>query len=274
MCKVSIVLPTYNRGAIVKRAIESVLSQTFTDFELLVIDDGSADCTEQIVCAIVDTRIRYVKLSGNQGVSVARNRGIELAAGEWIAFEDSDDLWHRDKLEKQLNWAQKYPGADMIYCSYSIEDKGEVYVCPNEKWPGKLSGDIFTDMLWRNSVGAPTLMAKKSAIADCGGFDPAYQALEDWEFALRLSKNRQVAYIPQVLVNAGRTKGGVSSNTAYSMDARCRMFAQYYSEMKDNGVAEKVLTDLMDRAGRLGVKDSVEHVIMKYLAMFAGKNSV
>lgn len=269
MCKVSVILPTYNRGETVKKAIESVLGQTFTDFELLVIDDGSADCTEQVVCAIGDTRIRYIKLSDNQGVSAARNRGIELADSEWIAFEDSDDLWHSDKLEKQLEWAQRYPEADMIYCSYSIEDRGKIYVCPNEEWPGKLSGDIFADMLWRNSIGAPTLMVKKSAIAVCGGFDTAYRALEDWEFALRLSKNRQVAYIPQILVNAGRTEGGVSSNMAYGMDARCRMFAQYYSDMKDKGVAERVLADIVDRAGRLGVKDSVERIIIQYLMMYS-----
>src|SRR5271156_960674 len=99
--KVSVIIPTYNRADKVGKTIESALAQTFTDLEVIVIDDGSSDDTGRVLSEVFGDRIRYFAQT-NQGASIARNNGIEAARGEWIAFLDSDDLWEKDKLELQL----------------------------------------------------------------------------------------------------------------------------------------------------------------------------
>src|SRR5208337_529053 len=105
--KVSVVIPTYNRAAKVRSAIESVLDQTFSDLEVIVVDDGSSDDTGKILGAAFGDRIRYF-VQANQGASVARNKGIAEAQGEWIAFLDSDDEWERDKLEWQFKALERF----------------------------------------------------------------------------------------------------------------------------------------------------------------------
>src|ERR1039457_1783027 len=105
--KVSVVIPTYNRAAQVRKGIESVLAQTVTDLEVIVVDDGSSDDTEKTLGQIFGDRIRYYA-QRNQGASVARNKGIEEARGEWIAFLDSDDIWERGKLEWQFKALERF----------------------------------------------------------------------------------------------------------------------------------------------------------------------
>ena len=105
--KVSVVIPTYNRAAKVQDAIESVLAQTFSDLEVIVVDDGSSDDTGKVLSEAFGDRIRYYA-QANQGASVARNKGIAEARGEWIAFLDSDDLWEKDKLEWQFKALERF----------------------------------------------------------------------------------------------------------------------------------------------------------------------
>src|SRR5580692_1260134 len=105
--KVSVVIPTYNRATKVPVGIKSVLAQTFSDLEVIVVDDGSSDGTGQILSDIFGDRIRYIA-QPNQGASVARNRGVEEARGEWVAFLDSDDIWEKDKLEWQFKALEQF----------------------------------------------------------------------------------------------------------------------------------------------------------------------
>lgn len=98
---VSVVIPTYNRAHLVGRAIQSVLNQTYQDFEIIVVDDGSTDNTEEVVKSFNDPRIRYIRHDQNRGGSAARNTGIKMARGEYIAFQDSDDEWLPEKLESR-----------------------------------------------------------------------------------------------------------------------------------------------------------------------------
>lgn len=100
---VSIIIPTYNRSKTIKRSINSVLYQTYDDFEIIVIDDGSSDGTDKVIKEFNDSRIKYVRHELNRGASAARNTGIKLSRGKYIAFQDSDDVWVPDKLEKQMN---------------------------------------------------------------------------------------------------------------------------------------------------------------------------
>lgn len=128
--KVSVIMPAYNAEKYIEAAIQSVINQTFINWELIIIDDGSIDNTVEIVAKLVenDHRVRFLINETNKGVSYTRNRAIEIATGEWIAFLDSDDLWQNDKLEKQLLLTEKYP--DMVVCytaSSFINEAGTPY---------------------------------------------------------------------------------------------------------------------------------------------------
>ena len=118
MDKVSIIIPTYNRANVLPASIQSVLQQTDADFELLVIDDGSDDNTDTVVESMNDARIRYLKMPANKGVAAARNEGIRQAKYDYIAFQDSDDYWMPDKLEKQMTFMTQNPETGLLYCPY------------------------------------------------------------------------------------------------------------------------------------------------------------
>jgi glycosyltransferase involved in cell wall biosynthesis len=101
--KISIIIPSYNREKLIIRSINSILNQTYQNIEVILIDDGSTDNTKKVISQIKDKRFRYIKLRKNKGANVARNIGIQKAIGNYIAFQDSDDFFHSDKLEKQIN---------------------------------------------------------------------------------------------------------------------------------------------------------------------------
>ena len=118
MDKVSVIIPTYNRSHTLKRAVESVLGQTFDNFELLIVDDGSEDDTKSVVDSIQDKRIRYIKLKENRGAAGARNEGVRRSECSLIAFQDSDDVWRPEKLERQMIYWEQHPECALVYCDY------------------------------------------------------------------------------------------------------------------------------------------------------------
>src|SRR5690625_3525723 len=146
---VTVVIPTYNRAHVVHRAIDSVLGQTFADFELIVVDDGSTDGTEAVLSTYTDPRIRYLVQLVNRGVSAARNRGIKEARGEFVAFLDSDDEWFPEKLERQVNRFKRAPdNVGLVYCG--VETVGR----PSGPWIYEPAhrGDIYNKLLERNVI--------------------------------------------------------------------------------------------------------------------------
>jgi len=162
--KVSVIMPAYNSSKTIGATIDSVLKQTYGDYEIIVIDDGSKDDTAAIVegKAASDDRIKFYKNEKNIGVSDTRNRAISLSSGEWIAFLDSDDLWREDKLERQLKLASE-SNADIIYSSYAMID-----IDGNKKCNDFIVDEHtnFKKMLVRNEIGCLTVLVKRSAIAD------------------------------------------------------------------------------------------------------------
>ena len=117
---ISVIIPTYNRAHLISRSAKSVLAQTYPDFELIIVDDGSGDNTEEIIEALADPRIRYLRHESNRGVSAARNTGIRAARGDYIAFQDSDDEWLPQKLEKQLGLFEQDNRGDLglVLCEH------------------------------------------------------------------------------------------------------------------------------------------------------------
>jgi len=182
MCSVSVIIPTHNRAHLVAEAIDSVLSQTFTDFELIVVDDGSIDNTEEVVRSFIDRRLKYLKQT-NKGVSAARNTGIETAKGEFIAFLDDDDLFLPAKLSLQLARAADDPTAGLVYGKYlsAIRSEGSM----------KAAGVCHPKLELRDLLLGPafhwsTVLIRRTLLEQVGGFEENLGG-EDWELALRLA---------------------------------------------------------------------------------------
>lgn len=187
---VSIVMPAYNAAKFIRETIASVQAQTDTDWELLVIDDGSKDETVEIVTALAkeDPRIRLLQNEKNMGVAKTRNRGIELASGEYIALLDSDDLWYAEKLEKQSSLAA-LTGAEIIYCSYAMIDeagkeKHAPFIVPEKTDYKKM---LISSVISCSTVLMRAEMAKKYH------FDETFYH-EDYVLWMQMMKDGRKAY--------------------------------------------------------------------------------
>ncbi len=193
---VSVIIPTYNRAWIVKEAIESVLSQTFKDYELIVIDDGSTDNTMDILAPL--KRDIILVQQENQGVSAARNRGLAEAGGEFIAFLDSDDLWLPEKLAVQVAFFTSHPDA-MICQTEEVWIRKGVRVNPKKRHK-KPSGMIFIPSLSLCLVSPSAVMIKKTLFDKVGEFDETLPACEDYDLWLRISLKYPVHLIDNPLI--------------------------------------------------------------------------
>jgi glycosyltransferase involved in cell wall biosynthesis len=194
----SVVIPTFNRAYLIERPIRSVLAQTCSSFEIIVVDDNSTDNTEEIVKGIGDSRIKYVRHDQNYGSNVARNTGIENATGEFIAFLDSDDEWLPEKLEKQLKILSNHSEICVCYTwikSVNEDTKKELIVSP------EFEGFIFEDLLYSQFVNPSSTVVRRSCFDTVGVFDvnPAFRSCQDWDLWLRLSQSYQFAMVPEVL---------------------------------------------------------------------------
>lgn len=193
---VSVIIPTYNRGWILNEAIDSVLSQTFKDYELIVVDDGSDDNTADIL-ENYSKKIRIIHQE-NQGVSAARNRGIVSSNGRFIALLDSDDLWLPEKLNRQISFFRNHP--DAIICQTQevwIRNGKRVNAGKRHK---KLSGMIFEPSLSLCLVSPSAVMFKRELIDMVGLFDESLPACEDYDLWLRVSLKYPVDLIDEALI--------------------------------------------------------------------------
>jgi glycosyltransferase involved in cell wall biosynthesis len=193
---VTVIIPTYNRGWIVKEAIDSVLDQDFSDFELIVVDDGSEDNTREILGAYADA-ITVLHRS-NRGVSAARNCGIAEASGQLIAFLDSDDLWLPGKLKTQVKYFEENAAA-MINQTQEIWIRNGRRVNPKKRHH-KFSGMIFERSLALCLVSPSAVMIRKSLFDTVGVFDERLPACEDYDLWLRISCRYPVHLIDSPLI--------------------------------------------------------------------------
>lgn len=234
---VSIVLPTFNRNSTIRAAIGSVLDQTWSDFELIVVDDGSDDDTDRVVQQLHDPRIRYVRHLVNRGGSAARNTGIECSRADWVAFQDSDDQWLPRKLELQMEaLANGGERLAAIYCGYwrSFPDGSRIeapaaHVSPRE-------GDIHRSLLRENFIGTPTLVVRRRCLTEVGGFDEELPRFQDWDLMIRLSRDREVAYLDGLLVEAGTAEVNITSGHDAALEAaEARILEKHRGTLREAG---------------------------------------
>ncbi len=266
---VSVILPTYNRAHIIRGPLESVLNQTYSNLEIIIVDDGSTDETYELISSYTDSRICYIRQGTNNGVSSARNAGISRATGEYIAFQDSDDIWHPEKIAKQIEVFQKDP--EIMFCYHKIQYDfgGNRYaVLPDEEIPTQnKNGSIYGQMLYGNLVPCPALMARKSIIEKAGFFDTSYPALEDYDYALRLSRIGQAGFIDEVLLYAGLTPGGVSDNSLNFLLAMCKLIGDYKQDFIKYNHLEHAVTTVLEGAEEIGCLDQFYSLLEKVVRL-------
>jgi glycosyltransferase involved in cell wall biosynthesis len=207
MVAVSVIIPTYNRAEVLPRSIESVLNQTFSDFELIIVDDASTDATQKVVNSYNDDRIEYIRHSENRNGSAARNTGIRSARGEYIALLDSDDEWDPLKLEKQVSqlrsrsseWVANYCRATTQRDSRLIEIISNI-LSHDAKHEGQK--EIIKGLLTLSGFihGGSTIIAKREVVEEIGGFDESFERNQDVEFTIRLAREGKIGYVDQGLV--------------------------------------------------------------------------
>lgn len=270
MSWVSIVLPTYNREKELKNSVQSILNQTYKHFELIIVDDGSTDHTSEVVREFNDARIKYYLMSENGGQSRARNYGMRKAAYDYIAFQDSDDIWYPEKLEIQMqafSAASKETGFVYHKYRYDIEGMGEVIV-PNEEVPiVRKNGMIYEQLLWYNLVGMPTLIIKKECLAKIGYLDETLKSLEDYDFALRLAKHYEGVFVDKVLLDAAYSPKGVSSNALQHLLASCLLVQRNKKDYIETGILMGRLEIILSDAEKIGMTDRIVPLLEKIMML-------
>ena len=214
---VSIIIPTYNRAAIVTNAIKSVLEQTYQNFEILVVDDGSIDATQSTLAKIKDKRVKLISAS-HGGAAAARNIGLKTAQGEYIGFCDSDDLWIASKLELQINYFKQNPDVDLVFGDVvSLRGKKiETASYFGERKPH--AGHVFNQLLQYNFIPNVSVLVRKSCLDQIGYFNEELKTSEDYELWLRFCLHYKVSYISEMVVQVLRHDGNITMDdqTTYS----------------------------------------------------------
>lgn len=199
--KVSVIIPTFNRTRLLRRALGSVLRQTWQDYEVIVVDDHSSDCTAQSVGELQDPRIRCIRHSTNRGQSAAMNTGIANARGAYLAFLDDDDEWRAEKLARQVEILDRAPArVGLVHTWRALAD--DTRDGPAQTAGKMLRGDIYNEMLGLNLPLPPsTWMLRRETAQSVGGFDETLRVAKDQDFMVRLCvKGWHVEVLPEVMV--------------------------------------------------------------------------
>ena len=236
MADVSIILPTFNRAALLRRSINSVLTQTYRDFELIVVDDGSTDNTKDIVAEIEsrDKRIRYLRLPVNLGANKARNAGIKASSGKYITFQDSDDEWFPDKLRKQVEILEALP--DDVGITYCLMSR----IRGLEKLPYRVrqfmpqDTDLYRKGLkyYFRGITMQSCLFRREVFDLCGDFDENLKSMQDTEMLMRTAHKFRFHCLPETLLNYYDTPDGISKDPAKALDSALYIFNKYHDDIK------------------------------------------
>ena len=239
--QVSIVMPAFNAAKTIAESIQTVIDQSYMDWELLVINDGSSDQTGDIVSEYQqrDTRIRHIKLPRNGGLSNARNEGCKAATGSFISFLDSDDLWAKTKLETQVSFHAQNPEIEISHTDFHLFNESGFLKRPFKyliNLKKHKQGYIYPAICYRNPIGVLTVMAKSSLLRSVGFFDANLWTFEDQDLWIRIARKRKAfGYIPNVLAYYRLVPGSISNKTGK------------YKKAYKTFIAKLLATDALDK---------------------------
>lgn len=228
---ISIIIPTYNRAHLIGRSIKSVISQTYQNLDIIVVDDGSIDNTEEVVNSFQDSRIHYIKHENNRGVSAARNTGIKLAKGQYVAFQDSDDEWLPEKLEKQLALftQNNSPNLGLVVCGYSV-----IRETGTKRTYKRINPLSYKELLSHfTGYGEATqrFILKRDITSSELYFDENLPAWEEWDLLFRISRTCHIGVANEPLVKYYRHSGPHVDIPSNRIRARKMLIRKYSSEL-------------------------------------------
>ena len=231
---VSVILPTFNRADFIANSVKSLISQTYKNLEIIIVDDGSTDDTENIIKNFKDERIKYIKLNENHGANYARNTGLKIAQGQFITFVDSDDEFKDVKIEEELKILSQNESTGLIYSWFyrcHNEDVKEEYKLSLEP---KFGGNIFNELLYKNVIGNPSPLIRKECFDKVGKFDENMQSCQDWEMWIRISKDYNIEYLDKPLMKTTIHVSQISSNIGYKIQGMEYIYKKYRSYFNNN----------------------------------------
>lgn len=208
---VSIVMAAYNAQSFIAEAIQSLLEQSYKNFEILIVDDGSTDNTRAVITPfLLDARVKYIYQT-NHGQTVAKNRGIKESSGEIIAFCDADDYWHELKLEKQLAVLMADAGVGVVYSDIQAISEDGTPLKSGQILSGP-EGDILTKLLFDNFIPFGSAIIRKACILEHGSFNENYRMGIDWDLWLRIATSWKFGFVPEKLYFYREWSGQMSRN--------------------------------------------------------------
>jgi glycosyltransferase involved in cell wall biosynthesis len=257
---VSVVIPTYNRGAKILRAVSSVLRQTYGNLELIVVDDASTDGTAALLESVRDSRLRLVRHRTNRGAATARNSGVAAARGRWIAFQDSDDIWLPEHLYRQIQAIRELPEDYVaLFCTkinYGLDLHGRYgsrsSSCiprPEERIE---SGDLHPRLLQGNIIGPQTALIAREAFLAVGGFDERLRNNEDWDFFIRLSERGRIGFLDDPLVIVMTSEDSISRNCRYSAVSFVTIYGKIRRRTRDRQLLASHASAVGTKLRRIG----------------------
>jgi glycosyltransferase involved in cell wall biosynthesis len=251
MPRLSVVIPTYNRADLIYETIDSILAQTYRDYEVIVVDDGSTDLTPEVVDRYRDKGVRLIRQQ-NSGPGAARNNGIQSAGGELVAFVDDDDLWAPNKLERQVALFDQDPGLTWAYSdayAFDSDTRREMYT-----WSQQVQlyeGWIATQLILQDFIPSPTPVVRRNVFDVVGYFSEKKKPeAEDWEMWLRIASRYPVGLVRETLAGYRQHARRLTIhrdplfNHAYKLEAIEQVVAfapEVYSSLKQRAVAERCL---------------------------------
>jgi glycosyltransferase involved in cell wall biosynthesis len=255
----TVIIPTYNRMELLRESIQSVLDQTFKDFELLIIDDLSIDNTWEVVASFQDERIKYILNDRSRGGAGARNAGIFMAKGEWVAFLDDDDVYLPQKLKLQYEKIKQVnDSVGLVYVGsaiYDFNEKEEIsqYLPQKEGW-------IQNDLLYSNHITSfSTVAIKRDLLWKLGGLDERFEAMQDMELYVRIAGLSMIAYVKDKLVYIRK-----SNPDRISLNTRKKLMGSVQFRDKYKDIINKDLKARHHNASRVFMF-AVKEKNMKYL---------
>jgi len=253
--RVSVIIPVYNGERYFARTIESVLAQTYSAKEIVVVDDGSRDSSREVVARYLrHSNIRLIAQE-NAGVAAARNAGIRAASGEYIAVLDQDDLWLPDKLARQVEYLDEHPEIALVHSNiHFIDEAGERIPDPEWAWVAPTCGQVLPELVQRNSICTCTVLLRKRALEQAGLFRQALAPADDWDLWLRIAARHPIGFVDAVTACYRVHQGNESRNLLKMQEAEIRVVETFIHEHPGavgDAITRAKLFSLYSEAARL-----------------------